>query len=57
MENLLIAVIILIALIYVGRNLVNAFRPGRSSCGCGCSGCSNSSCSTPQQKKNHGKRN
>ena len=50
MQNLIVLLIVLAAVIYVGRRLYNSFRPGASSCGCGCSGCSNSGCSLPRNK-------
>ena len=55
MQNLIVLLIVLAAVIYVGRRLYNSFRPGASSCGCGCSGCSNSGCSLPQKKNHRGR--
>jgi hypothetical protein len=57
MQNLIVTLIIIVALFYVGRKLLNFFRPGASSCGCGCSGCSNTGCVTvPEKRKGRGKK-
>ena len=41
MQNIIIALIILAALIYIKKRLFNLFSSGLSSCGCssGCGGC------------------
>ncbi len=51
MQHLIVALILVVALAYVVRKLFNSFRPGASSCGCGCSGCSTAGCLTPPEKK------
>nr|WP_320190323.1 FeoB-associated Cys-rich membrane protein [uncultured Desulfobacter sp.] len=39
MENILVGLIVAVALFYCIKRLMNAFR-GKSSCSCGCEGCS-----------------
>ncbi|RUM34793.1 MAG: FeoB-associated Cys-rich membrane protein [Desulfobulbus sp.] len=46
MQTIIVSLIILVALIYVGRKLLAVFRPGSSSCGGCCYGCSESGCSS-----------
>ena len=55
MQNLIVFIIVIMAILYVGRRLYNSFRPGASSCGCGCSGCTNAGCSLPQKKNSQEK--
>jgi len=38
MQNIIVAVIILLAAFFTGRTFLRGFT-GRGSCGCGCSGC------------------
>ena len=52
MQNVIVILIIVGAVFYVGKRLYNSLRPGASPCGCGCSGCSNTGCtSLPHGKK------
>jgi hypothetical protein len=58
MQNLVVTLIIIGALFYVGKRLVNSLRSGPSSCGCGCSGCATTGCSSiePAKKSKDNKR-
>jgi hypothetical protein len=62
-QNVIVAVIILIALLYVGYSIYRSLKPGpgpKSSCG-GCTGCElkdlNKVCATPVENMGTGKNN
>lgn len=52
MENLLVALIVLLAVLYMGRRVWQAVqRRSRGTCSCGCSGCSAQSGARPADKQ------
>jgi len=56
MQNLIITLVLIVAFLYVSKKLLAVFRPGSSSCGGCCSGCSDSGCSSfPQVPDKRGK--
>jgi len=62
-QNVIVAVIILVALAYVGYSIYHSLKPGqdpKSSCG-GCTGCElkdlNKGCATPFENIGTGKNN
>ena len=62
-QNVIVAVIILVALVYVGYSVYRSLKPGpgpKSSCG-GCTGCElkdlNKGCATPVTNTGTGKNN
>ena len=63
MQNIIVAVIVLVSLVYVGYSIYRSVKPGsnpKSSCG-GCTGCElkdlNKGCATPAQNTGTGKNN
>lgn len=55
-QNILTAIIVAIALIFIGRKLYYQLRkaidPSQNvSCGCGCSGCNTDNCNSRKKEK------